>query len=486
MARRTSPLTAWGGAASVVAGLGLLGVEQAVRSRLPADAAEVSSEPPWLLLLTIAFLIGNGAREVLQWSLRTYALSSDQLVIDEGVLTRHHRVVPIARIQQVDVDQKLTHQLFGLAVVRIATAGDGQATSVALRLVERPKAEGLRRHLLDRRAELHGAGGGAGAAPAAAGGPPPPPPPPPPEVPVLALTPGQVLISGLGGPLGSVLLVGVAGLLVAASVLVARGEPAGGAGLALVAVVVLGTGALGLLGAVLTAWDLRVTAVGDDLHLSQGLLEKRAVTLPRRRVQHVTVLDNPLQRLLGFATVTLHSAAGTRAQAAGSGAFTVPWVATRSVPVALERLLGGDWRVPALTARGPAAHRRALVRRTVLCALSGAPALALGPAGALVVVVTGGLGVLWGMAAHRRAGWVVTGELAVLAHGVLLHRRELVPLARVQSARSDASPLQRLAGLATLHLDVAGSAAPRLFDLDAGPAEELLGALPRRAAPGPA
>ena len=490
VARRTSPLTAWGGAASVLAGLALIGAEQALRSRVPTDPAGQGGQEPWFLLLGIAFLIANGAREILRWVLRTYTLSPDQLVIDEGVVTRHHRVVPIARVQQVDVNQKLAHQLFGLAEVRIATAGEGQETTVVLRLLERPRAEGLRSYLLTRRAELQQVAADRrarpdGAAPAGAtgsGAPAPPAAPPPPEVPVLALTPGQVAVSGLGGPLGAVLVVLVVGLLATAAVLVARGSAAGGAGLGLVAVGVVGIGGLSLLGAVLTAWDLRVTLVGDDLHLSQGLLEKRAVTLPRRRVQHVTVLDNPLQRALGFVTVTLHSAAGVRAQAAGSGSFTVPWVARGAVPETLERLLGGDWRVPELTSRSAAAHRRAVVRRSVACALVCVPALALGPGGALLVVVGGCLGALWGIAAHHRAGWALTDGLAVLAHGALLHHLELVPVARIQSARSAASPFQRWADLATLHLDVAGSAPPHLFDLGAEPTAELVRALPRRSA----
>jgi membrane protein YdbS with pleckstrin-like domain len=78
------------------------------------------------------------------------------------------------------------------------------------------------------------------------------------------------------------------------------------------------------------------------------------------------------------------------------------------------------------------------------------------------------LGVPWGRAAHRRAGFGVNDETATIAKGVLVFSQELVALERLQSAHTTSSPLQRRVDLASLHLDVAGMRfAPNLGDMDA-------------------
>jgi membrane protein YdbS with pleckstrin-like domain len=121
-----------------------------------------------------------------------------------------------------------------------------------------------------------------------------------------------------------------------------------------------------------------------------------------------------------------------------------------------------------------------VVRRVACTVPAGALALVAGPSGVLVVVVAGALGWLWGLAAHDRAGWARGEGTVVLARGVLVHRIDLVPLARVQSTRTVAGLLARRAGLAAIHVDVAGGATPHLRDLDEATAADLLRRLPRQ------
>jgi putative membrane protein len=222
---------------------------------------------------------------------------------------------------------------------------------------------------------------------------------------------------------------------------------------------------------------------GDDLHLRYGLFEVRQLTVPRRRVQQITVVDNPLRRLLGAVSITLHSAAGLGGGQGGATRFEVPLLPSDRVGTFLGELMGDPqlWRSSPLTPRPTAAHRRAVVRRAALLLAALAPvAIAFFPWG-LAALAVAALGVPWGRVAHRRAGHAATSGLVVLGRGVLHHRLELVPLGRVQSCRTVANPLQRVSRLATLHVDVAGDPhAPRLYDLDAPTADALLHRLPTR------
>lgn len=478
VARRTNPLTVATGIASLAGATVVFGLQLVLTPG--------RGQPPWLLVVFGLFLGVRGISDTLGWFLRTYAVSADRLVIDEGVLTRHHRVVPFERVQQIDVSQDLIGQALGLAAVRIDSAGEG-GTTVHLKLLDKQRAEGLRSFVLERRAALQ-ALRAAGASTASTATGPVAPAPPPPEHALLRVGAGRLALSVLAGPLAIVGIGLVAvGLATAAAIAVTGDGVAAAATVATMSLVgAVGLAVLGVSGSVLNLWDLTVSRVGDDLRLSHGLLQVRTLTLPRRRVQHVTVVDGPLQRALGFASLTLHSAAPPSAAAGNqtnvAGRFWIPYVARDELPATLHRLLGGDWAVPALTPRGPAARRRAVVRRAALGALLALPALLLGAAGGVLILVGVALGWAWGLGAHRRAGWADTDRLIVLAHGLLVHRVELVPANRVQSGRTTASPFQRRQGLATAHLDIAGGSSPELYDLEVGPAEVLGRDVPRRGA----
>ena len=72
-----------------------------------------------------------------------------------------------------------------------------------------------------------------------------------------------------------------------------------------------------------------------------------------------------------------------------------------------------------------------------------------------------------------------SNTIVALARGVVVHHVDLVPVARIQSARTSAGLFQRRAGLATLHVDVAGGATPLLWDLEHEVADGLRRSLPR-------
>ena len=133
----------------------------------------------------------------------------------------------------------------------------------------------------------------------------------------------------------------------------------------------LTVGLLVVIGLVATAvscahsWDYELAAIGDDLHVQYGLLDRRQHTIPRHRLQHVLVLDNPVRRSLGLVTVQLHSAATPGGGDSQGGHIEIPVIADERVDDLLEHAMGdARWRRPELRPRPPAAKRRAVVRRT--------------------------------------------------------------------------------------------------------------------------
>ncbi len=455
---RTSPLTVG------LELLGLAGLGAALGLALLAGATEE------VVQSGVAVLVIFG--RVLGWWFRTYTVTRGELVLDEGILQKHHRAVPFSRIQQVELRQQLMARALGIATVHIETAADAGGTAVTLRALNLAAAEALRDHLLDQQRRLRNGqpartSGGTAALPVA------------PRTPLARLDPAQLLVAGATST--GVVAAGV--LVVAASAVgaaVAADSFGGGALSALLLLVVFTVGGIGTLaalaaiGTLVSAWGFELTASGDDLHLEQGLFDRRQHTMPRHRLQHARVVDNPLRRLLGTASVQLHSAATPGRGDEQQSFIDIPLVRAAAVPDLLAAAMGSDdFRPPTLDPRPPAARRRAILRRTAVTVLLAATiAAAWWPAGAGVLPLAL-LGVPWGLVAHRRAGSALDGAVLAVASGAVVHHLELVPRARVQSARTSTSPLQRRVRLASLHLDVAGSrgalgaTSPSLGDLAA-------------------
>jgi len=99
----------------------------------------------------------------------TYELTPDTFDVAQGVLGRTEREIPIRRIQNVDIQQNVLHQLFDVAVVRIETAGGG-GTEATLSVVAVDEARGIQRGIRERRARLRSDANGDADAATTAGG----------------------------------------------------------------------------------------------------------------------------------------------------------------------------------------------------------------------------------------------------------------------------------------------------------------------------
>ena len=99
-------------------------------------------------------LVGVGAlvvAAVWQYLTYRYRVDDDRLVVREGVLERSVRQVPFARIHNVALHQTLLHRLFGVAEVRLESAG-GTRPEAQMRVL--PMAEAM---ALERIIRAHGA-----------------------------------------------------------------------------------------------------------------------------------------------------------------------------------------------------------------------------------------------------------------------------------------------------------------------------------------
>lgn len=429
------------------------------------------------LLPVIPLVVGTAAG-FLRWLRFTYTFDGRRLVIDEGVLTRKQRVVPVDRIQQVELVAKLRHRLFGVAVLRVDTAGGGGAAEIDLSVVSVAEAARLRSLLgapdgVGRTGRPEGEGAVATPAPAE-------------DAPLVTIGLGGLAVAGMTGSEMAVMLTILFWLLQVVEDLpdsfvqdlageVAAPTSLGGFASAVAALIVLWF-ALAAAASVLTNFGFTLRRAGDDLRVARGLFDRREGSMPIRRLQAARVQATFVRRALGLVEVELQSA-GQATGAGGVSRISVPILPAGDAPALLAELLPAPPPdADAYVGAPAAARRRVIVRRVVPVAAvvvavvaatrSGWAALA-GAAALAVAVVAGEL-------AYRGLAHAWAREILVARSGGLARETVVVPAAKAQSTRLRSTPFQRRAGLATLFLDVAGRGrTPQVRDGDAVRLREL-------------
>lgn len=404
-----------------------------------------------------------------------YRLKGDELVLDSGIVSRSRRVIPLARVQNIDVRQSWLERLCGVAELRVETAG-GERPEAVLSVLGRREAEALRAELLRRRQ----------AAPAAGAGPAAP-------VEVLAhLSPADLALAGATANQAGLVAAALAGSLQILDDLpidiprpeidptaLVPGLPAAGVALAVLAVLLF-FALLGwffsVVGAVVGYHDFALEKAGGELRKRYGLLGRREGSVPLSRVQAIRVEESLLRRPLGLAALKVETAGAGPGQRGGAEAF-LPLARQRDVP-RLVAAVFGDLDYAALRFRPvhPRARRRFFLRFSApIVLLAGALALLADPAW-LFLLTLEPLAFLLAHKEYRHRGYArAPGYIAARA-GFFNRITWLIPERRIQTLHVTETPFQRRHGLATLVVDTAagGRRVARVVDLGREEASRLL------------
>lgn len=437
----------------------------------------VASRPNGWLIVAAVLAVVLAVRAVAWWR-TTWVVDGDELTVASGVWNRTVRRVPVARLQQVEVVRKLRHQLFGVSMVRLQLAHDGDGGDVVLEVLSAADADRLRSGL-ERRRRASQLGEEAVIGVTA-----------PPAYELLRLGPRLLALGGLTGaslllvPTGMVAVLSTLddlGLGDDAEDLAGRLPAVGGVVIAVLLAVVAAPTLM-----MVRFHGFRLVRRTTDLVLERGLFERRSSTVPLARIQLVRLHRNLVRKWLGLGSVDLATSGRTTAEGTGSADDAVPvarWpdvVAIAEVALAPRRGVVADRRAV------PVAAQRLVRRRTAVTVLLTGwvplvwPPLAIGVA-ALVVLV-----VVVALAAGRARRHGIGADVIVVETGVIVWTRALVPLDRVQSWRVTESPFQRRAGLSTVSIHLAGPAgrrSVRVIDASAAQRDALLAAIDGRAAP---
>ena len=434
---------------------------------------------PWTITLAVALALAILVMGALSWYRFTYSTGDGILLVEHGVLVRNKIVIPRERIQSVDFNQGVLQRLFSLVSVQVETAG-GKKPEVVLTAVARREALELRQMLMPTTApDDHRPQAKPGQHQ---------------DLPV-----GYLLLFGLtsGSGLGVVLAV-FSGLWATLDDIGLESKVIEyyqwfvehGSMVALIALLLVFLWLLAVVGMVLKYGGFRLTRTGDRIQMVYGLLHRRQVSLPVRRIQALRLTEGMLRQPWGLVTLQVESAG--YGQKSAEKALLWPLIRQKDLPRFLQEFLpefmspiddGAIGTVP--LRRLPPRTRGRYVMRALLPSAPVAALLILwlyqvGFAYPLLPLALPLVFAAMGLWNHKDAGWGLRGNMLSIRYRVFSRTKVIVPRRCVQSLTISDNPFQRRAGLATFYLDLASEARFGLLHISTPDGIELAGWLESR------
>jgi len=409
-------------------------------------------------LVVMAILVGVSLMRYLTYR---YRIGTDGLSIRSGLFNRTRREIPFARIHNVVVHQSLLHRMFGVAELRLESAGGAkpEAQMRVLRLDQALVLEQLVRHRGQRVPEQVDT---------------------PESTTLLTLPPGEIARLGLISNRGMIAMAATAGAAyqmfpqqMVANAIEDYGQQVFGyashlhmgwlAGLIIAAsLLVWAIALLRLLSIALAALQyhgFRLSESDRRLTVERGLLARVRSSAARRRIQSWTLREGVLHRWFNRRSLHIDTAV---VEAHGERGRSIRELVPLAMPDTCDALVrhvlpGVQWPLSQWHAV-PSRHwwRLCLWPAFWLACLAGALWPLVGAFGLLVL-----LWLPWSaFKAYRQIrcmGWSVDQRLVAVRGGWWTRWWRFAEIDKLQALRLSCSPLDRRCGTASLLLDTAGA-----------------------------
>lgn len=104
----------------------------------------------YLALIGIAVVFISSVSSLISYFSFYFYLNDEELIIRKGLLNKVNRNIPFDRIQTINFEQSIIHQLFKVVSLEIDTAGS-KGNEFSIKALSREKAEAIREFILSRK-----------------------------------------------------------------------------------------------------------------------------------------------------------------------------------------------------------------------------------------------------------------------------------------------------------------------------------------------
>ncbi|WP_077324604.1 PH domain-containing protein [Virgibacillus siamensis] len=397
-----------------------------------------------VLILLIVF-------SVLSWYRYTYRVEDDELRIEYGIFIRKKRYISKNRIQSIDLTSSVIHRIFKLTRVNIETAGSGTGAEASLKAVKLSEGEALRQELktvsaFERDVEAEEAEE---------------------DWPSSTITFKRLFIAGTtSGSIGVILAIAAFG-----SSELEQFIPDDFydntfewiIGLGIILIVVLGLFSLlllwvlGIAGTMIKYGNFTITKMEDELFITRGLLEKKQLTIPLKRIQAVGIQESLIRQPLGYVTVYAEIAGGSMDKGEDFSSVLFPIMKADEVETFLQKFLPEYAGITNdLTPLPKRARKFYLIRASFLFLIPPIVSALIYPqliwAPLLVLAATVYLGIL----RHKDGGYRLDGERLTVRYRFFSRDTLTMYHKRVQSFEKKQHKIHIKQKLATVKLSIIG------------------------------
>ncbi|MDF0727682.1 PH domain-containing protein [Cytobacillus sp. S13-E01] len=412
------------------------------------------------VLIIILLIVG-----VLHWYRYTYRVEDEELRIEYGVIVRKKRYIPLERIQTIDVSAGLIQRLFGLVKIQVETAGGGAKAEAVLTAVTETEAELLKQQLskqaiksetdaepVNERIEI---------------------------VPGYEISlPELFIAASTSGSIGVVLSALGAFLtqfdeLIPYEALFDRFEDVVKVGVLFYSVIVFVIFLLAwIIGTVITILkygNFSVVRIGDEVIIKRGIIEKRQLTLPIKRIQAIRISESIVRQPFGYATVYVENAGGATDKSEGLSTVLFPLVKKKKIGELLSKLVP-DYTMPVQLGKIPdRALYRYVFRLMIPLLVVVIPVSIFVPKWGILALLLIPLFILWGYSRYRGAGWGINDKQVYIRYRIVSKTTVLLQKNRIQSIEKKQSLFQKRGNLGSFETSIKsmmGGKAFRVVDLE--------------------
>lgn len=444
----------------------------------------IESDSEWAYLLRVAPIVAavliTFFGGIAQWFWFYYWLDENELRVKQGLIVRKMQFIPRHRIQVIDISSGIIQRMFGLVSLNVQTAG-GDTPGVVISALRMQEALAIRsmlrrqgeqaqpddraneddplsspleelstdtkqEHLLSGDRLLIGAAtsGGFG----------------------VFLSVLATIYSQVSGSIDEEQLLGwVSSIPLADQNLI----------LTMIVLLILVAWTMSVGSFILKYANFRIRRLDRELVISKGLLERRQVTIPYRRIQAVRIVEGVLRQPFGYATIMVDSAGF--GEKSGTVTELIPMIRRDEIPDFLEAFVPGFNRQTEATRPPERSVTRFIIQASILPLIAGIVVAAITNIWYLVPVLLP-VGILLGYLRFRdTAAGVTNDHIFIGRYRSLARTTVLVPSYRIQTAQAIQSPFHRINKLASVHINIASSNTGAQFiipNLDVEDADELL------------
>ncbi|WP_349654927.1 PH domain-containing protein [Neobacillus sp. 114] len=409
---------------------------------------------------------------LISWLKYTYRFENNELRIEYGIFIRKKRYIPFERIQSIDLTEGILQQLFGLVKVQIETAGssgDEEAEAV-LSAINKAEAKLIQEYVAaaktgDSEVANHQV-----------------------AKPIFKITtPELLLLSLTSGGIG-VVISALFALLSQFDDFIPFKKIFGGLedwavhNLILIAIMVfVGFFLAWLIALVMTMLkyaNFTVVKTKKDFVISQGLLEKKQITIPLNRIQAIRISENPIRQLLGYGTVYVESAGGSIENKDGANVILLPIMKVRELSAIIGPYLPEFHFTTSFTPVPKRALRRYIFRSWFIPVPVAAAAIFFFKIWGLFSLLLIGLFTFWAILKYQTAGWSLDGQQLTLRFQTTNRTTVFMKKNKIQSLEIRESYFQRNKELGTIEAYVKsglGGAGGTVVDMEKSEVEKIFG-----------